>query len=120
MIPVMPRPEGYSPLGVRNLDPNVIRELGASGKDCYAAIVARDARGLGDSMNRCMRCWASLLPHVVKHPTITVDLMGLLAHYQSRHAGAMYSGCGGGYLYVVSDDGEPVPGSFKVKVRIAR
>jgi len=27
----------------------------------------------------------------------------------------MYSGCGGGYLYVVSD--EPVPGAFKVKVR---
>jgi hypothetical protein len=27
----------------------------------------------------------------------------------------MYSGCGGGYLYVVSE--EPVPGGFKVKVR---
>jgi hypothetical protein len=29
----------------------------------------------------------------------------------------MYSGCGGGYLLVVSD--EPVPGSFRIKVRIA-
>jgi hypothetical protein len=29
----------------------------------------------------------------------------------------MYSGCGGGYLMVVSD--ETVPGAFKVKVRIA-
>jgi hypothetical protein len=29
----------------------------------------------------------------------------------------MYSGCGGGYLLVVSK--EPVPGAFTVKVRLA-
>jgi hypothetical protein len=29
----------------------------------------------------------------------------------------MYSGCGGGYLIVVSN--EPVPGAFKVNVRVA-
>jgi hypothetical protein len=29
----------------------------------------------------------------------------------------MYSGCGGGYLIVVSN--QPVPGAFKVTVRIA-
>jgi hypothetical protein len=28
----------------------------------------------------------------------------------------MYSGCGGGYLYVVSE--EPVPGGFQIRVRI--
>jgi len=28
----------------------------------------------------------------------------------------MYSGCGGGYLYVVSE--KPVPGAFQVTVRI--
>jgi len=63
-----------------------------------------------------MACWEALLPHVVRHPTIEIDLVGLMKYYQSRYAGAMYSGCGGGYLYVVSD--EPVPGSFKVNVRI--
>jgi len=29
----------------------------------------------------------------------------------------MYSGCGGGYLIVVSN--EPVPGAFKVNVRVS-
>jgi hypothetical protein len=29
----------------------------------------------------------------------------------------MYSGCGGGYLYVVSE--EDVPGSLRIKVRLA-
>jgi hypothetical protein len=28
----------------------------------------------------------------------------------------MYSGCGGGYLFVVSE--EPVPGSFHVDIRL--
>jgi hypothetical protein len=41
--------------------------------------------------------------------------MALLAYYQSHYAGAMYSGCGGGYLFVVTE--EEVPGSFQVKVR---
>jgi hypothetical protein len=30
----------------------------------------------------------------------------------------MYSGCGGGYLIVVST--APVPGAFQVKVRVAK
>jgi hypothetical protein len=115
MVPVAQRPDGYSPLGVKNLDPEWIRRLGRSGKDCFDAILARDARGLGASMNECMACWEAILPHTVRHPTITVDLVSILAHYQARYAGAMYSGCGGGYLYVVSE--EPVPGGFRVSVR---
>jgi hypothetical protein len=43
--------------------------------------------------------------------------MEILGYYQKRYHGAMYSGCGGGYIYVVSD--EPVPGGFQVKVRDA-
>ena len=118
MIPVAPRPDGYNPLGVKNLDRKWIRRLGQSGKDCYDAILARDAKGLGASMNECMRCWAAILPHVVRHRTLAVDLVGLLGYYQSRYPGAMYSGCGGGYLYAVSE--KPVPGAFHVNVRVAR
>ena len=69
MVPVAPRPEGYNPLGVKNLDPQWIGRLGQSGKDCYDAIVARDLKGLGASMNECMCCWEALLPRVVRHPT---------------------------------------------------
>ena len=117
MIPVAQRPPRYSPLGKKNLDPDWIARLGQTGKDCYAAILACDSRALGASMNLCMTCWEKILPHTVRHPSITVDLMTLLGYYQNRYAGAMYSGCGGGYLYVVSE--EPVPGAFQVKVRIS-
>jgi hypothetical protein len=118
LLPVAPRPDGYSPLGVKNLDPAWVRQLGTTGRECFAAIVARDASALGASMNACMECWEALLPHTVRHDTVTVDLKGLLTYYQSRYRGAMYSGCGGGYLYVVST--EPVPGAFQIRVRTAR
>ncbi len=117
MLPVASRPPGYNPLGVKNLDAEWIRRLGQSGQDCYDAILAKDAAALGASMNECMDCWEAILPHVVRHETIGVDLLGILHYYQSRYRGAMYSGCGGGYLYVVSD--EPVPGGIRVDVRVA-
>jgi hypothetical protein len=115
VLPVAPRPEGYNPLGTKDLDPRWIARLGASGRSCYDAILSRDARALGQSMNECMRCWQAILPRTVRHPVLTVDLAGVLRFYQERSAGAMYSGCGGGYLYIVSED--PVPGSFTVQVR---
>ena len=117
LLPVEPRPMDYSPLGVKNLDPAWAVKLGQSGRDCFAAILTKDIHGLGKSMNLCMACWEALLPGTVRHSTLRVDLPALLAHYQKQYPGAMYSGCGGGYLYVVSD--QPVPGSLKIKVRLA-
>ncbi|HLP77346.1 MAG TPA: hypothetical protein VK327_10545 [Candidatus Paceibacterota bacterium] len=117
LIPVEPRPEGYSPLGIKNLEPKWVARLGQSGKDCYDAIVNRDAKALGAALNLNMKCWETLMPHIVKHPLIRLDLLALLKAYQRQYLGAMYSGCGGGYLIVVSN--EPVPGAFKVNVRTA-
>jgi len=118
LIPVEPRPDGYNPLGEKNLTPKWVAKLGQSGQDCYGAIVKMDAKALGASLNLNMKCWEMLLPRVVRHPLIRVDLMGLLKAYQRQYPGAMYSGCGGGYLIVVSND--PVPGAFKVNVRVAK
>jgi hypothetical protein len=53
----------------------------------------------------------------VRHTSLTVDLVGLMAFYQKQYAGAMYSGCGGGYLFVVSE--QPVPGALHARVRVA-
>jgi hypothetical protein len=115
MVPVAPRPDGYNPLGIKNLDPEWIQRLGQSGRDCYDAILAKDAAALGTSMNESMLCWEAILPHTVRHPTITLDLMAMWEYYRRTYEGAMYSGCGGGYMYVVSE--KTVPGGFRVKVR---
>lgn len=117
LIAVEPRPEGYSPLGVKNLEPKWVARLGQAGKDCYEAIVRMDAKSLGAALNLNMQCWEKLLPHVVRHPLLRVELLPLLQAYQKEYLGAMYSGCGGGYLIVVSE--KPVPGAFKVNVRVS-
>ena len=118
MVPVAPRPEGYNPLGVKNLDPQWIRRLGQTGKDCYDAILRRDVSGPGRLDERVHGVLggdpAAHGPASDDHASI---LPAILAYYQSKYAGAMYSGCGGGYLYVVSET--PVPGSIRVTVRIA-
>ena len=115
LLPVLPRPDGYNPLGIKNLTPEWVGQLSRSGKNCYDAILGMDVVALGAALNLTMAAWQSLLPHTVSHPTITMDLVALLKHYQARYAGAMYSGCGGGYLVVASQ--EPVPGAFQVNVR---
>jgi hypothetical protein len=116
ILPVAPRPDGYNPLETKNLDPAWVARLGRSGQDCYDAIVTRDLERLGASLNECMKCWEAILPGTVRHATLRVDLMELLEYYQARYPGAMYSGCGGGYLFVISED--PVPGAFQIKVRV--
>ena len=114
-VAVGPRPAGYDPLIVRRLDPEWVGRLSRSGKDCYDSIVRRDLPGLGASMVECTLAWDALLPGIFAHPTISLDLKGLLASYQAAYPGAMFSGCGGGYIVIASD--REVPGSFRVKVR---
>jgi len=116
LLPIEPRPEGYNPLGEKRLDPQWIARLGDTGRRCFESIRERDLDGLGASMNDCMACWEAILPRTVRHPLLKVDLKAILKAYQKRYPGAMFSGCGGGYLLVASDD--PVPGAFRFSVRV--
>jgi len=115
LVPVMQRPAGYGPLGIKRLDPAWIARLSASGRACFDAIVAMDVVALGESLNECSRSWDAILPQVFVHPTIGVDLKELLAAYAADYPGAMMSGCGGGYVVVASET--PPPGSSRVVVR---
>ena len=115
LVPVGGRPDGYNPLGEKHLDPAWIARLSASGRACYEAIVAMDVKALGESLNECARAWDAILPQVYVHPAIKADLHGLLTGYAASYAGAMYSGCGGGYIIVASDD--PPAGSARISVR---
>ena len=101
---------------MKNLDPAWIVRLSDSGKACYDAIVAMDLKALAESLNECSRAWAAILPQVYEHPAIKADLRGLLAGYAAEYPGAMYSGCGGGYIIVASD--EPPLGSARITVRV--
>lgn len=116
LVPVGSRPEGYSPLGIRDLEPEWVARLGRSGRSCFDAILARDVVALGASLNENSVAWRAILPQVYEHPAITADLWGLLEGYMAEYSGAMYSGCGGGYVIVASI--EPPAGSARIAVRV--
>jgi hypothetical protein len=115
ILPVCPRPDGYDPLIIQNLIPEWIARLGRAGHDCFMAILQRDAMALGAAMTATMNCWKVLLPGNFEHPRLTMDLLPLMEYYQQHYCGAAYSSCGGGYLYVVSE--QPVPGTFHPVIR---
>jgi hypothetical protein len=117
IVPVNQRPIDYDPLIKKNLHPEWIQRLGQTGKDCFEAIVKKDPVALGASMNDCMVYWQNILPNTVQHPLIDIDLLDILASYQKNNFGAMYSGCGGGYLYIVTD--HPISNGFKIKIRLS-
>jgi hypothetical protein len=118
ILPVAQRPSGYNPLVAKSLEPGWIKRLGESGRSCFDSILARDLGGLQSAMNECMLAWDALLPATLRHPLVTVDLVGIMDYYRKEYGGAMYSGCGGGYLFVASD--RPVPGSIGFRVRSSR
>ncbi len=115
LIPVEPRPEGYNPLEQKKLEPYLVQRLGQSGKDCFDAIAKMDVAALGKALNLSLKCWDTMLPLSMRHTVVKLDLIELAQAYQQQYYGATYSGPGGGYLIVVSD--EIVPGSFTVNIR---
>jgi hypothetical protein len=116
LVPINQRADGYSPLGIKNLQPDWVHRLGQTGQDCYAAILEQDIKGLAACLNQTMACWDVLLPQSLGHPVIKIDLRAVLRYFQSRYVGAAFTGCGGGYVIAISE--EPVPGSLHVKVRL--
>jgi cytidyltransferase-like protein len=109
--PLQPRPEGYDPIGIKNLDKKIVRELGKSGEKCFDAIRKKDARLLGESMKETFMAWSKILPYTV--PDWIME--ELQTNYFSKYSGAITSGSGGGYVVFPSEN--PVEGTLKVKIR---
>lgn len=111
LVPLKPRPEGYDPLLVKNLDPGIVRELGESGDRCWESIRRKDVDGLGLSMKETYLAWKKMLPYTV--PDWVYQEME--TNYFPYYPGAITSGSGGGYIMVASD--KDVPGAVKVRVK---
>jgi len=76
--------DGYNPLG--NQEPRCALDppAGASGKECFDAICARDGSPGADEC--CMECWEAFSRKPCAS-ALTVDLKGLLALLQSGYCG---------------------------------
>ncbi len=110
MIPLQPRPQGYNPLMEKNLSPEIIKALGLAGDLCYNSILNKDLEGFGRSLTNTVKAWQKMLPY-----TVNEHIIKELEKYKD-HPGAIFSGSGGGYIVVASD--QKIEGALKVKVRI--
>jgi cytidyltransferase-like protein len=111
LVPLKPRPDGYDPLKEMRLDKHFIKALGEAGDSCYDSILKKDIRGLGKAMTETLIMWKNILPL-----TVPDDIFKEMeTNYFSNYPGAITSGCGGGYVIVVSE--KEVEGSIKIKVR---
>ena len=111
LIPLKPRPEGYDPLRIRNLEKEFVKELGEAGDLCWHSILKKDINGLGKALTETFFAWKKILPFTVPDQV----MHEMKSKYFPNYPGAVTSGSGGGYVILVSD--KPVEGAIKIKVR---
>jgi cytidyltransferase-like protein len=111
LVPLKPRPDGYDPLKEIHLEKHFIKELGEAGDRSWESILNKDITGFGKSLSDTLISWKKILPL-----TVPDDIMKEMETvYFSKYPGAITSGCGGGYVIVISED--EVPGEVRIRVR---
>jgi hypothetical protein len=111
LVPLEPRPQGYDPLKIMNLEKDIVKELGEAGARCWEAIMKKDVAMLGKSMTDTLLSWKKMLPLTVPDWV----MQELETRYLPFYPGAITSGSGGGYMMVASE--KKVPGAIKISLR---
>ncbi|MBL7111983.1 MAG: adenylyltransferase/cytidyltransferase family protein [Bacteroidales bacterium] len=109
MVFFQKRPDGYNPLLEKNVTEAGVKKLAEAGELCWQSILNRDVKGLGTSLTQTLKAWHEILPLTV--PDYAWEEIRKYDHFP----GATFSGSGGGYAIVASE--EPVAGAYKIKVR---
>ncbi len=108
LVELFARPDGYDPLVQQNITTEGVKRLGDAGDCCWDAILSKNIKKLGHALTETHRAWADILPL-----TTSKAIEEECNKYKSY--GRVTSGCGGGYIVLVTE--EDVPGSFRIKVR---
>jgi hypothetical protein len=109
MVYFRKRPDGYNPLLEQNITEVGVKKLADSGESCWESILKHDVKGLGRALTTTLEAWSEILPLTVP------DYCWEEIKKYDDHPGAVFSGSGGGYVVIASED--PVEGALKVKVR---
>ena len=96
-VEVGPRPDGYDPLIEKNLTKENAQLLSEAAQMTWQGVKTKDATLLGKGLSQTADAWTLLLPN-----TVPAHLRELRKQYKENY-GTSFSGCGGGYLMVVSD-----------------
>ena len=128
-IPFESRPPGFNSQRINNLtDKNIplqrrqamVKNLADASDMAWRGIVAMDAAMLGRGLSGTMAAWEEALPYTVDpygddDCDKSAALRSFWKKYDAPHThGCLFSGAGGGYLFVISD--EPVAGGMKLEI----
>ncbi len=111
LVPLEPRPEGYDPLRIMNLEKEFVKELGEAGNLCWHSILKMNITGLGKALTETFFAWKKIFPCTIPDKV----MHEMKSKYFPYYPGAITSGSGGGYVIVVSD--KMVGNGIRIKVR---
>ncbi|TWT49640.1 bifunctional heptose 7-phosphate kinase/heptose 1-phosphate adenyltransferase [Rubripirellula amarantea] len=111
MVPLRERTDGYDPLLEQDLSRANISGLARSSELAMKAVRSKSTEMLGEALLLTLDAWRKMLPL-----TVPDEFEPFFKKFDAT-AGYNMSGCGGGYLIVISD--KPVEGGFQIRVRRA-
>eukprot|EP01084_Bolivina_argentea_P297507 512560_1 len=119
-IPFEGRPKGYSSQKINYLkDTSVsietkrkmVKDLSDASALCWDGIINKNIKKLGMGLTNTMYAWQAMLPATVpNHERLTK----FWKKYEKETYGCLFSGAGGGFLFVISD--KDVPNGFKIQI----
>jgi len=112
LVPIGPRPPEYDPLKSRNMDKGAVCRLAWSSEAFWNAVIRRDVAKAGESLSETLESWRYMLPD-----TVPSHLNKYFGEYRLKCAGFSITGCGGGYLMMISE-GRPSREAFQVRPRV--
>ena len=119
-IPIEARPKGYSSQNPNYLkDKNVshqvkrkmVKDLSDSAQLTWTGIINKDIIALGKGLSGTMHAWKQMLPATVPDVKPLTDFW---MEYEQNSYGCLFSGAGGGFLFVIND--KPVKNGFKIQI----
>jgi len=110
LVPLSSRPDGYDPLLEKNVNEHTVKALAEASMSAWNAILKHDAKLLGGALTCTLEAWKNMLPLTVPSP----EMNTWCAPYRDTCHGYLLSGCGGGFLLVVSD--EPIDNGFQIQI----
>lgn len=109
LVSIGERPANYDPLIEKHLTPESVAELAETSEMAWRAVWERDVVLLGKAVSQTLESWRKILPNTVPR---TLD--PVLAQFE-KYEGRTLTGCGGGYVLVISS--REVPGAIRVRAR---
>lgn len=111
MIPLYPRNDSYDVLANKNIDEAGAKQLSAATDKCWAALLDKNAKAVGEAMTESFNAQIAMFPNMITH-----GVFEQIEQYKDKVLGWKLSGAGGGgYLIFFSE--ETVENAIQIRIR---